>query len=49
MTKLISSITGTQNVIFNIVAVLFISFIAFTLVSVTLAAFSDVTLLNRSF
>ena len=49
MTKLISSITGTKNVIFNIVAVLFISFIAFTLLAVTLAAFSDVTILNRAF
>ena len=38
-----------KNTVAKIVIILIVGFIAFTLIAVTIAAFSDLTLLNRSF
>lgn len=47
MTKIISSFTGTTNLLTNIIAVLFIGLIAFCLVAFLVNL--DLTVLNRAF
>ena len=47
MTKIISSFTGTQNVLVNIFTVLTLGLIAFCLVAFCVNL--DLTVLNRSF
>lgn len=47
MTKIISSFTGTTNLLTNIIAVLFIGLIAFCLVAFLVNL--DLTILNRAF
>ena len=47
MTKIISSFTGTTNLLTNIIAVLFVGLIAFCLVAFLVNL--DLTVLNRAF